>query len=422
MVKYQASAMDRTFSALADPTRRHVLLRLKDEPGLSVSELARPLSLKLPGMMKHLDVLSDAGLITRTKTGRTVSVHLSAEPMREAMAWLNRYERFWTVSLDRLIAFVEEDERAMTDSLPSVTLVRRIKASPAKVWAAITQPDQMMQWWGPDAGPTLSVRPTFAPAVGSASCSGCSTATSTIRPGSIGKWFPSKKLVFTWEWPGAPEPESLVTFLLEPFDGGTELTLTHEHLPDEAARDQSRARLERPARQAARFPWRCRMSDLILTTYDWVPEPPRGFVRDLRVRWALEEAGLPYRVESTPFEGRKPEHFAHQPFGQVPWLTDGDLSIFESGAILLHLGELSDTLMPTDRRGRSDTKEWLFAALAPSRPRASPGPSSCSRATPTKRRCGSSSTTSSLSTGSSTWRRSWRDANGWPGASRSPTS
>jgi DNA-binding transcriptional ArsR family regulator len=110
MVKYQTSAMDRTFSALADPTRRHVLSRLIDEPGLSVSELARPLPLKLPGMMKHLDVLSDAGLITRTKTGRTVSVHLAAAPMREAMAWLNRYERFWTVSLDRLIAFVEEDE------------------------------------------------------------------------------------------------------------------------------------------------------------------------------------------------------------------------------------------------------------------------------------------------------------------------
>ena len=106
------------------------------------------------------------------------------------------------------------------------------------------------------------------------------------------------------------------------------------------------------------------MSDLILTTYDWVPQMPRGFVRDLRVRWALEEAALPYRVESTPFKDRRPEHFAHQPFGQVPWLTDGDLSIFESGAILLHLGELSETLMPVDRRGRSEVKEWLFASLA----------------------------------------------------------
>ena len=105
------------------------------------------------------------------------------------------------------------------------------------------------------------------------------------------------------------------------------------------------------------------MSELILTTFDWVPMAPRGLVRDLRVRWALEEAGLPYRVETTPFKDRGAAHYAHQPFAQVPWLTDGDLSIFESGAILLHLGEMSDTLMPTDRKARSECKEWMFAAL-----------------------------------------------------------
>jgi glutathione S-transferase len=102
---------------------------------------------------------------------------------------------------------------------------------------------------------------------------------------------------------------------------------------------------------------------LILTTFDWVPETPRGYVRDIRVRWALEEAGLPYRVKSVPFGARGAEHFSHQPFGQVPWLTDGDISIFESGAILLHLGERSEALMPADPRGRSETLEWLFAAL-----------------------------------------------------------
>ena len=105
------------------------------------------------------------------------------------------------------------------------------------------------------------------------------------------------------------------------------------------------------------------MADLILTTFDWVPEMPRGYVRDLRVRWALEEAGLAYRVESTPFRDRKAGHFEHQPFGQVPWLTDGDLSIFESGAILLHLGERSEALMPRDPKGRAEVIEWLFAAL-----------------------------------------------------------
>ncbi|MCA1844215.1 MAG: glutathione S-transferase family protein, partial [Actinobacteria bacterium] len=105
------------------------------------------------------------------------------------------------------------------------------------------------------------------------------------------------------------------------------------------------------------------MTDLILTTFDWVPETPRGYVRDIRVRWALEEAGLPYRVKSVPFRARGAEHLSHQPFGQVPWLTDGDISIFESGAILLHLGERSNVLIPTDPRSRSEVIEWLFAAL-----------------------------------------------------------
>jgi len=105
------------------------------------------------------------------------------------------------------------------------------------------------------------------------------------------------------------------------------------------------------------------MGELIVTTFDWVPEMPRGFVRDLRLRWALEEAGLPYRVESTPFRKRGPAHLARQPFGQVPWLTDGALSIFESGAILLYLGERSTALLPADAHGRSEATSWLFAAL-----------------------------------------------------------
>ncbi|TXD37280.1 glutathione S-transferase family protein [Lujinxingia vulgaris] len=105
------------------------------------------------------------------------------------------------------------------------------------------------------------------------------------------------------------------------------------------------------------------MNELILTTFDWVPEMPRGYVRDLRVRWALEEAGLPYRVESVPFRDRDEEHFAHQPFGQVPWLRDGEVSVFESGAILLHLGSYSEALLPTEPRRRVEVMEWVFAAL-----------------------------------------------------------
>src|SRR5256885_16176945 len=107
------------------------------------------------------------------------------------------------------------------------------------------------------------------------------------------------------------------------------------------------------------------MGDVLLTTCDGVPEPPRGLVRDLRVRWALEEAGLAYRVSTTPFEGREAVHFAQQPFGQVPWLTDGDITVFESGAILLYLGEKSAALMPTDRGGRGGAGGWGVAALKP---------------------------------------------------------
>jgi glutathione S-transferase len=98
-------------------------------------------------------------------------------------------------------------------------------------------------------------------------------------------------------------------------------------------------------------------------TYDWVPKMPRGFVRDLRLRWALEEAGLDYAVRTTPFDERGPEHLAHQPFAQVPYLTDGELSIFESGACLLHLAKKSEKLMPSDEAGAAETLQWLIAAL-----------------------------------------------------------
>ena len=105
------------------------------------------------------------------------------------------------------------------------------------------------------------------------------------------------------------------------------------------------------------------MEPLVLTTFDWVPEGPRGFVRDMRLRWACEEAGLSYQVKSTPFKDRGQQHLQHQPFGQVPWLTDGALSIFESGAGLLHLARKSEILMPRDPDGEAQTLQWTIAAL-----------------------------------------------------------
>jgi DNA-binding transcriptional ArsR family regulator len=109
MVNYK-ERLDRTFGALVDPTRRAILAQLERQDSATVSELAQPFEIRLPAVMKHLDVLADAGLITRTKLGRTVTVRLRYQPMREAMTWLGRYERFWTGSLDRLAAHAERKE------------------------------------------------------------------------------------------------------------------------------------------------------------------------------------------------------------------------------------------------------------------------------------------------------------------------
>lgn len=98
-------------------------------------------------------------------------------------------------------------------------------------------------------------------------------------------------------------------------------------------------------------------------TWDWVPAGPRGHVRDIRLRWAAEEAGVPYRIATVPIAGKGPAHLDRQPFAQVPFLDDGDLRLFESGACLLHLAEQSEALMPRDAQGRAEVMQWVISAL-----------------------------------------------------------
>jgi DNA-binding transcriptional ArsR family regulator len=109
MVNYQ-QRLDRTFAALVDPTRRAILAQLERKEGASITELAQPFRIKLPAVMKHLDVLTEAGLISRIKRGRTVTVTLRAQPMREALEWLRVYERFWSPRLDQLARYAEQKE------------------------------------------------------------------------------------------------------------------------------------------------------------------------------------------------------------------------------------------------------------------------------------------------------------------------
>jgi len=102
----------------------------------------------------------------------------------------------------------------------------------------------------------------------------------------------------------------------------------------------------------------------VVTAFEWVPEFARGLVRDLRVRWALEESGRPYESELLDARSPRPEaYLARQPFDQVPAFTEGDLKIFETGAILLYLGEQDERLLPADGQARWNAIAWLFAAL-----------------------------------------------------------
>lgn len=103
---------------------------------------------------------------------------------------------------------------------------------------------------------------------------------------------------------------------------------------------------------------------ITLTAFRWVPPFAQGLVRDLRVRWALEEAGIPYEEKLIGVKDQtSPEYRALQPFGQVPAIEDGDLKLFESGAILLEIAERSDTLLPADTQGRARARAWTLAAL-----------------------------------------------------------
>lgn len=99
-----------------------------------------------------------------------------------------------------------------------------------------------------------------------------------------------------------------------------------------------------------------------ITAFAWVPEFAQGLVRDLRVRWALEEAGLDYRVRFLGLE-RPAEYLREQPFDQVPILSDGEVQIFESGAIVQYIAERCEALLPRDSRGRYRAIQWTYAAL-----------------------------------------------------------
>lgn len=106
---------------------------------------------------------------------------------------------------------------------------------------------------------------------------------------------------------------------------------------------------------------------ITITAFERSPDGGRGLARDTRVRWALEEVGKPYEVRLLSFQAMKrPAHLALHPFGQIPTYQDGDLALFETGAIVLHIVERHAGLLPGDANARARAISWMFAALSPS--------------------------------------------------------
>ena len=132
MVKYSDDELDAVFAALADSTRRGILQSLS-RGDLAVSELAAPHRMSLPGFMKHLRVLEEAGLVSRTKEGRVVSCALEARPMKEASVWMSRYEKFWTDKLDSLARYLYQQEELQTWKKPDSA------QSPSSISSATTR-------------------------------------------------------------------------------------------------------------------------------------------------------------------------------------------------------------------------------------------------------------------------------------------
>jgi DNA-binding transcriptional ArsR family regulator len=133
----EAATLDAVFAALSDPTRRTVLETL-GERSLSITELSGPHGMSLTGFMKHLRVLANAGLISRTKEGRIVRCELSPRPLQEAAVWLTRYEKFWTGRLDALARFLYHQEETEWQNLPTEKQKKQKKSAPRSPSAGTT--------------------------------------------------------------------------------------------------------------------------------------------------------------------------------------------------------------------------------------------------------------------------------------------
>ena len=250
-------------------------------------------------------------------------------------------------------------------------LITRTFAAPASLLFALwSEPEHLKRWMGPHDFDCPHAEVDFR--VGGA-------YRVLIKSATHGdNWFggvyreiePGRRLVFTFAWDNdGPSAglETIVTLTFAERDGRTVQTFHQARFPQCRAPRQPHGRLEPGIRQAAdlrRTDHERTSSMITISAFEWVPDFAQGFVRDLRVRWALEEAGLPYRARLlTQGDRDTPEYRAAQPFGQVPIFEEDGLTLFESGAIVLHVGQRSEALLPKEPEARARATQWLICAL-----------------------------------------------------------
>ena len=223
--------MDKVFKALADPTRRSLLDRLRTDNGQTLSELCGQAHMTRQSVTQHLDILEAANLISTTKRGREKLHYLNPVPLHEIQErWIDRFER---PRLRVLSATKQQAEETM-NTQPTFVYVTYIESSPEAVWKALTDADLTAQYWGHSNVSDWEVGSRWEHQ---------RTDGSKIADvvGTIIESSPPQRLVSTWVLPGAEETDrtSRVTFEMEPFGDIVRLTVTHESLADEAERDEA---------------------------------------------------------------------------------------------------------------------------------------------------------------------------------------
>ena len=240
----QQDQLSETFAALADPTRRAILARLA-EGEASVNELAEPFEISLPAVSRHLRVLEQAGLISRSRAAQSRPCKLEIETMKQARDWLETYKRFWTAGFDRMddmlkdiqakraIAMTETDDVATED----LTIVRTFDAPRALVFEMWTNPEYTLRWMGPRDYPATLFEQDVR--VGG-NWRGCLSAADDPdrklwQGGRYLEIVPPEKLVFTFAW--ADGPETVVTVLLTEEAGRTRMVFHQTPFRTSSSRD-----------------------------------------------------------------------------------------------------------------------------------------------------------------------------------------